>query len=81
MDTILKFTGCAMPHVSFYNTRVYSPMVFPIPLWLIFVALIIIAIIGWKIIKFAVKVLIVLILIFGVAIVLDMLNILPRALS
>lgn len=56
-------------------------MVFPIPLWLIFVALIIIAIIGWKIIKFAVKVLLVLILIFGIAIVLDMLNILPRALS
>ena len=52
-------------------------MAFP-PLWLIFVIVIILAIIGWKIIKFALKVLLIIIVIFGIAIVVDMLNILPN---
>ncbi len=53
-------------------------MAFYIPLWLIFVIVIILAIIGWKIIKFALKVLLIIIAIFGIAIALDMLNILPN---
>jgi len=53
-------------------------MAFHIPLWLIFVAIIILAIIGWKIIKFALKVLLIIVIVFGIAIVVDMLNIIPR---
>jgi len=53
-------------------------MAFHIPLWLIFVIIIIFAIIGWKIIKFALTVLLIIIIIFGIAIFMDILNILPR---
>ena len=55
-------------------------MAFYIPLWLVFVIVIILAIIGWKLIKFALKILLIIIVIFGIAIVLDMLNFLPSIL-
>lgn len=40
-----------------------------IPLWLIFLIAIIVVLIGWKIIKFALKVFIALIIIFGILVV------------
>jgi len=40
-------------------------LIFHMPLWLIFLIAIIVVLIGWKIIKFALKILIALILIFA----------------
>lgn len=42
-----------------------------IPLWLVFLIAIIVVLIGWKIIKFALKALIALILIFGLLMAAD----------
>jgi hypothetical protein len=46
-----------------------------IPLWAIFIGIIIIIYIAWKLIKFAIKILIALLLFFGILIGLDMLGI------
>jgi len=46
-------------------------LIFHMPLWLIFLIVIIVVLIGWKIIKFALKALIALILIFGLLMAAD----------
>jgi len=46
-------------------------LVFHVPLWLIFLIAIIVVLIGWKIIKFALKILIALILIFALLMAAD----------
>jgi hypothetical protein len=46
-----------------------------IPLWAIFIGIIIIIYVAWKLIKFAIKILIALLLFFGILIGLDMLGI------
>lgn len=43
-----------------------------IPLWLLFLIIIVVLFIGWKLIKFAVKLLIFLVLIFGVLMIADL---------
>jgi len=48
-------------------------MIFHIPLWLIFLIVIIVIFIGWKLVKFALKLLIILILIFGILMAADFL--------
>ena len=46
-----------------------------IPLWVLFIGIILIAIVAWKLIKFAIKVLIVVIIFFAILIGLDFLNV------
>lgn len=46
-------------------------LIFHMPLWLIFLIAIIVVLIGWKIIKFALKILIALILIFALLMAAD----------
>ena len=46
-----------------------------IPLWAIFIGIILIIYVAWKLIKFAIKILIALLLFFGILIGLDMLGI------
>jgi hypothetical protein len=43
-----------------------------IPLWLLFLIIILVLFIGWKLIKFAVKLLIILVLIFGILLIGDL---------
>lgn len=43
-----------------------------IPLWLLFLIVIVVLFIGWKLIKFAVKLLIILVLIFGILLIGDL---------
>ncbi len=43
-----------------------------IPLWLLFLIVIVVLFVGWKLIKFAVKLLIILVLIFGVLMIGDL---------
>ncbi len=43
-----------------------------IPLWLVFFIVILVVFIGWKLIKFAVKLLILLVLVFGVLMIGDL---------
>lgn len=46
-----------------------------IPLWALFIGIIIIAFIAWKLIKFAIKVLIYIVIFFAILIGLDFLNV------
>ena len=48
---------------------------FQIPLWIIFLIIIVIIYVAWKLIKFAIKVFIALLIFFGILIGLDMLGI------
>jgi len=48
---------------------------FVIPLWVLFIIIIIIAIVAWKLIKFAIKVLLIIIFFFAILIGLDFLGV------
>ena len=48
---------------------------FTLPLWAVFLGGIIIVVVAWKLIKFALKVLLVLVVFFGILIGLDVLNV------
>ncbi len=48
---------------------------FILPLWAVFLGGIIIVVVAWKLIKFALKVLLVLVVFFGILIGLDVLNV------
>ena len=48
---------------------------FTVPLWAVFLGVILIAIITWKLIKFAIKLLVALLLFFGILMGLDLLGI------
>ncbi|UCH71964.1 MAG: hypothetical protein JSW62_06125 [Thermoplasmatales archaeon] len=46
-----------------------------LPLWVVFVGIIIIAVLAWAVIKFAIKILLVLVVFFAILIGLDALNV------
>jgi len=48
---------------------------FQIPLWLVFLGGLLIVVVAWKLIKFAIKLLVVLLIFFGLLIGLDMLGV------
>jgi hypothetical protein len=48
---------------------------FILPLWAVFLGAIVIAIVAWKLIKFAIKILLILVVFFAVLVGLDLLNV------
>lgn len=51
----------------------FTMVIFGIPLWLLLLLIIVVVLIGWKLVKFALTLLVVLILVLGILTVVDML--------